>query len=115
MSESWALGPQSESARFVLRRDQAEANSVSYRAEISVRGAKWQGRLSLGLSDGAVVFDAWQFVEPGSPAEPPQWVLDQMRAALRSAFRGLQKQGEVRVVDLPRRITRWRAAPTPKP
>ena len=52
-----------------------------------------------------VVFAAWR---TEAAAEPPAWLLDDARAALKAAYRTSQApEGR-----WPRRITRWRPEPT---
>jgi hypothetical protein len=54
------------------------------------------------VADGQVTFAGW-------PAEPPpEWLLADARAALKTALRTSQAEGR-----WPRRITRWRPEPSP--
>ncbi len=110
--------------RFTLMRGSHGDEQVHYGVVLWLPDSEWTGELSIDLADGSVVRSAdWSRAEhagQGAQAdgaeEPPGWLLEQVRAALRSYWRAWSKarQGSVAepvTAHFPRRVTRWRAEP----
>ncbi|HTM44555.1 MAG TPA: hypothetical protein VL137_06345 [Polyangiaceae bacterium] len=75
---------------------------AQYDVELFEPEHSWSGRAEVSLSAGAVEFG-------GFSSQPPQWLSDLARTALRTLFRNHQTEG------WPRRIARWRPAPNVGP
>ncbi len=80
--------------------DRAEYAVLLQTAEHRWRASVWVGA-SLGKSQ--VEFGPWVGEAPG---EPPAWLTEDARAALKAALRTSQAGG-----PWPRRLARWRPAP----
>jgi hypothetical protein len=89
--------------RIELRLGSSTNESAEYEAQLETSGQSYQASIQVGASiPKQVDFGAW------SPAEPPAWLVEDARAALKAALRTSQSEGR-----WPRRITRWRPEPTP--
>lgn len=69
--------------------------------EVALSTASQTYRAQARVSAQGVTFEGFQ------GGEPPEWLLADTRAALRSAFRTNQAEGR-----WPRRLTRWRPEPS---
>lgn len=87
--------------RFELRCQALQTDSVRYTVTLELADRQFTGHAELGTSTGEISF-AW----PESAA-PPDWCVTAVRAQLRTLFRE-RSAGKV----FPRRVTRWRPAPT---
>lgn len=85
--------------RFSLQLEAHDANRAAYALTLSTRLAEWSAQAEVAVADGRVECSAWQ------GGEPPPWLLQYVRAALRSAWHAHRDQG------WPRRLTRWRDVP----
>jgi hypothetical protein len=94
--------------RIELKLGDAGEGSATYAARLQVADASWDGaaRVGEGEGPGKVSFGAWR-AEHSEQVEPPAWLLDDARAALKAALRTSQAEGR-----WPRRITRWRPEPS---
>lgn len=90
--------------RFELKCQAAQGESVRYAVTLSLSDRQFSGQAELGTSTGAVSF-AWE-----SAGTPPEWCVNAVRAQLRTLFRD-RSAGKL----YPRRVTRWRPAPTRAP
>ena len=92
--------------KIELRLGLATAASAQYAAELETAAGSFRALVQVG--DGAgpkqVDFGAWQGATPG---EPPAWLTADAFAALKAALRTSRSGGR-----WPRRITRWRPAPS---
>jgi hypothetical protein len=86
--------------RFSLQLEAHDATRAAYALTLSTRLAEWSARAEVAAVDGRVEHGAWQ-----GEGEPPAWLLQYARAALRSAWHAHRDQG------WPRRLTRWRDMP----
>jgi hypothetical protein len=91
--------------RIELRLDTSTSDSAEYELQLHTGGKSFHTLAQVGASAGGkqVQLGAW------SPeSEPPAWLVEDARAALKAALRTSQAEGR-----WPRRITRWRPEPTP--
>lgn len=88
-------------ARLLVRLEIADAVQADYSVSLATAAASWRGRASVGELEGQVVVAAW---EPAGA--PPEWLLQAMRALLRSAWQR-RRAGH----PWPRRLARWRPSP----
>lgn len=86
--------------RFSLRLCDDDATHAKYASTLATPSAEWTSEAVVSVGDGRVDFAPWQ-----GEGEPPSWLLQYARAALRSSWRVHAEQG------WPRRLTRWRDAP----
>jgi hypothetical protein len=86
--------------RFSLLLEAHDVTRAAYALTLSTRLAEWSARAEVAVADGRVECSAWR-----GEGEPPAWLLQYVRAALRSAWHGHRDQG------WPRRLTRWRDMP----
>jgi hypothetical protein len=86
--------------RFSLQLCEADAQHARYALTLATAGAEWTSEASVFSADGRIELAACR-----GQGEPPPWLLQYTRAALRSIWRAHAEQG------WPRRITRWRDAP----
>lgn len=87
--------------KIELKLGPATSEGAEYEAILQTAGHTF--RTSAQVSK-QVVFGAWQ---TDATTEPPAWLLDDARAALKAAYRASQApEGR-----WPRRITRWRPEP----
>jgi hypothetical protein len=87
--------------RFSLRLRDHDALRAGYDLVLSTPVAEWSTEVAVVVADGNVEHGAWR-----GEGEPPPWLLQYARAALRSAWHAHRDQG------WPRRLTRWRDVPT---
>lgn len=86
--------------RFSLQLREHDAAHARYALALATAGAEWTAEAQITLADGAVDFAGWT-----GDGQPPPWLLQYARAALRATWRAHAEQG------WPRRLTRWREAP----
>lgn len=86
-----------------LKLGQTSAGSAEYRAHLQTPGGSFYCSAQVGEAAGReqVAFGEW------GPEAPPEWLTADARAALKAALRTSQSEGR-----WPRRITRWRPAPS---
>jgi uncharacterized protein (UPF0548 family) len=87
--------------RFSLRLVDQDASRARFELELGTAEGSWSAQAQVSAGDGSVDWASWQ-----GPGEPPGWLLQYARAALRSAWHQHREQG------WPRRVTRWRDVPT---
>lgn len=87
--------------RFSLRLCDDDATHARYAVTLATSSAEWAAEAVVRVADGSIDFAAWQ-----GEGEPPPWLAQYARAALRSTWRAHADQG------WPRRLTRWRDAPS---
>ena len=93
--------------KIELRLGQATTESAEYEAHLQTAQHSFHALVQVGAGAGGeqVEFGTWR----GSDTqEPPVWLIDDARAALKAALRTSQTEGR-----WPRRITRWRPEPSP--
>lgn len=86
--------------RIELKLGEATNEAAHYEAHLQTPGGSFRARVQVGPQQ--VVFGAWS----GDGSEPPSWLTEDARAALKAALRTSQTEGR-----WPRRITRWRPEP----
>jgi hypothetical protein len=86
--------------RFNLRLRQQDPEQAGYELILSAQGAQWSTEVTVASADGSVVCGAWR-----GDGQPPAWLLQYARSALRTAWQAHRQQG------WPRRLTRWRDVP----
>ena len=94
--------------KIELRLGQATGDSAEYGARLQTAQSSWHAAARVGASAGAgkqVEFGSWQ---AETASQPPEWLVEDARAALKAALRTSQAEGR-----WPRRITRWRPEPSP--
>lgn len=94
---------------------------VRFAAQLFTPTAEWRALVCLELGAGRIDISDWSLAEiaEGKTEEaddPPDWLVEQLRAMLRAAWRNAAAsrapdQLSLRPDQLPRRITRWRAPP----
>jgi hypothetical protein len=77
---------------------------VVYALDLVTPARAWQATATLRLADGRVEIGAHE-----GQADSPPWLCDAARALLRSLWRA-RTDGSA---DWPKRVTRWRAEPSP--
>lgn len=122
--------------RVVLKREPADAplvpaaattpraaasGDVRYAAQLFTPSAEWRAPVHLELAAGRIDISAWRLAEVAEGKKedaeaPPSWLVEQLRAMLRAAWRNAAAsrapdQLTLNADQLPRRITRWRAPP----
>ncbi len=95
--------------------------AVHYAAQLFTPDAEWGALVCLELAAGRIDIPDWQLLDvavgkQSATDAPPDWLVDQLRAMLRAAWRNAAAsrapgQLALRADQLPRRITRWRAPP----
>ncbi len=90
----------SRGARMILRRGAPSPDQVRYAVELELVEGTLSGEVWVRLSDGETRFAPW------SPAEPPDWAAERIRALLHAEWRTRRTSG-----GWPRRFTRWRDEP----
>ena len=88
--------------RFSLQLHDHGAERACYALTLSSGGGEWSADATVRVADGNVEFGAWR----GDGGEPPPWLLQYARAALRSTWHSHAERG------WPRRLTRWRDTPS---
>jgi len=91
----------SHGARLIARLDPGAVSAATYALVISTTEGEWTGTATVPVEDGEVVFGAW------ANDDPPSWTVAALRALLRSAWQR-RRTGE----PWPRRLARWRPAPS---
>jgi len=95
--------------KIQLKLGQATSETAEYEATLQTPVAIWRASVRVGASLGKqqLEFGRWRS-EASSEAvsEPPEWLTNDARAALKAALRTNQTEGH-----WPRRLTRWRPAP----
>jgi hypothetical protein len=86
--------------RFSLRLRAQDAGHAGYDLTLAAHGAEWSTEATVSSTDGSVACGAWR-----GQGDPPAWLLQYARSALRTAWQGHREQG------WPRRLTRWRDVP----
>jgi hypothetical protein len=90
--------------KIELKLDTSNPSAARYLTLLETPHGSHSGSAQVGEGAGAKQVDfAWS--EPAGAA-PPEWLLDDARAALKAALRSAQGTGR-----WPRRITRWRPEP----
>ena len=92
--------PPEHGARIELKFVNVEPGSVRYAIALKAKGSAWSGSASIDLGGGAIEFI-------GLESGPPTWLLDLVRALLRTVYRNHHGDG-----SWPRRLTRWRPEPS---
>ncbi len=86
--------------RFSLRLLDHDAQHARFELTLATADSSWSATTVVSAEDGAIDWTGWE-----GPGEPPRWLLQYARAALRSAWHQHREQG------WPRRLTRWRDVP----
>jgi hypothetical protein len=86
--------------RFTVRLLEHDELQASFHLEIATPGGKWSTLAYVTADAGGVRWNTWE-----GGGEPPDWLCQYARAALRTAWRQHEQQG------WPRRLTRWRDMP----
>jgi hypothetical protein len=86
--------------RFSLRLVDQDASRASFEVVLATAEGSWSAQARVSAADGNIDWAGWN-----GPGEPPGWLLQYARAALRTAWRQHPEQG------WPRRLTRWRDVP----
>jgi hypothetical protein len=86
--------------RFSLRLLDHDANRASFELVLATAEGSWSARTLVSAEDGNIDWAGWS-----GPGEPPRWLLQYARAALRTAWHQHRDHG------WPRRLTRWRDVP----
>jgi hypothetical protein len=87
--------------RLVVKLDPTATTEGVYTLAAGALEGEWQGTATVGVEGGTVAFSGWV------GGEPPSWVLAALRALLRLAWQR-RRAGE----PWPRRLSRWRPAPS---
>jgi hypothetical protein len=93
--------------KIELRLGQSTGDAAEYEARLQTPQASWRASAQVGASAAGkqVAFGSWR---AEATSEPPEWLVEDARAALKAALRTSQSEGR-----WPRRITRWRPEPSP--
>lgn len=86
--------------RFELRLEGHDERAARYELTLATATGSWRAAACVAAGDGAVDVSGCR-----GAGEPPRWLLQYARAALRGAWHQHAKQG------WPRRLTRWRDVP----
>jgi hypothetical protein len=87
--------------KFDLKLGEVTASAARYSALLQTAGGSFATQAEVGVEGtGRVDFEPWS-------NEPPEWLLADVRAALKAALRSSRADGH-----WPRRITRWRPEPS---
>lgn len=89
--------------RFVLRLEGEYAECLDYALALYAPDAEWTTRVRVLRVDGSMDIDPWRH-----PTDPPAWLCEAARSALRTAWRSYHADPKT---GWPRRVTRWRAGP----
>jgi hypothetical protein len=91
--------------KFDLKLGAVTPAAACYAAVLQISDASFRGQaLVASEGKGKVDFEPWS---GDRASEPPEWLLADVRAALKAALRSSQVEGR-----WPRRITRWRPEPS---
>jgi hypothetical protein len=97
-----------QGGRFTLVRQHVEGGAVEYSAELSTPAGAWHGICRLSIEAGHVDWTEWAASEDRLSGEPPEWLREAARAALRTAWRAHARHP---AAAWPRRLARWRPEP----
>ena len=86
--------------RFSLQLQEQDTGHACYALSLATGNSQWLGSARVSLDEGRVDVTGWT-----GPGEPPRWLLQYTRAALRMAWY------QHRELGWPRRMTRWRDVP----
>lgn len=86
--------------RFSLRLLDQDASQASFELVLATAEGNWSAQTRVAAADGSIDWTSWD-----GAGEPPGWLLQYARAALRTAWHQHREQG------WPRRVTRWRDVP----
>jgi hypothetical protein len=87
--------------KFDLKLGQVHEGGAQYSVLLQTAGASFHCQARVAVEGaGRVDFEPWS-------SEPPEWLLADVRAALKAALRSSRAEGH-----WPRRITRWRPEPS---
>jgi hypothetical protein len=86
--------------RFSLRLRAHDALRAAYDLTLTTQAAEWSTEAGVSAADGRVECGPWR-----GAGEPPAWLREYARSALRAAWHAHREQG------WPRRLTRWRDVP----
>lgn len=100
-----AMNPKN-GGKLELKLHQATSAGAEYEAEIQTPAGSFRATASVVAAGGAVSFGTWQAGSSNSTDNPPQWLVEGARAALKAACRASLAEGR-----WPRRIARWRPEP----
>jgi hypothetical protein len=95
----WLMQPDT-GGRFDLRLRAHDPAVAGYDLTLSTLGGEWSTEATVSIANGSVECGAWR-----GDGEPPPWLLQYARSALRVAWQAHREQG------WPRRLTRWRDVP----
>jgi hypothetical protein len=101
-----AMNPKN-GGKLELKLHQATSEGAEYEAELQTPAGVFRATASVAAAGGAVSFGAWHVGRSDNLDNPPQWLVDGARAALKAACRASQAEGR-----WPRRIARWRPEPS---
>lgn len=87
--------------RFTARLLEQDEIQARFRLELATSEGAWSAQAEVQSNEGTVSWGAWE-----GTGEPPEWLCQYTRAALRGAWRQHREQG------WPRRLTRWRDVPS---
>lgn len=87
--------------RFTVRLLGHDERQARFQLELATADGLWSTRAAVTSDQGEVRWDAW-----APEGEPPDWLCQYTRAALRTAWRQHGEHG------WPRRLTRWRDKPS---
>ena len=106
LSRRLALMTPKNGGKFDLKLGPANADLAAYEARLETAGRTFRANVQVGphQAGGGVDFGAWT---SETEAPPPDWLLADVRAALKAALRTSRAEGR-----WPRRITRWRPEPS---
>ena len=91
--------------KFDLKLGPVTAAAACYSVVLQTSGASFRSEASVATEGtGSVDFAAWA---SESNDRPPEWLVADVRAALKAALRSSRAEGH-----WPRRITRWRPEPS---
>jgi hypothetical protein len=91
--------------KIELKLETSSASAATYAALLQTSSSSHAGNARVGEGAGPKQVDfAWT---EATSAAPPEWLLDDARAALKAALRSAQASAG----RWPRRITRWRPEP----
>jgi hypothetical protein len=90
--------------RFSLRLLDQDASGAKFELSMATSAVSGSALAQVSADEGSVDIGGWDGI-----AEPPPWLMHYARAALRSAWQVHREQG------WPRRLTRWRDAPSRAP
>lgn len=93
---------------LLLRLSQQSDAAVVYGAELSAREGAFRGQAHVEVADGKIIF-TW------AAGAAPDWLVEATRAVLRTLWRARSRVPLGEAEPWPRRIKRWRPAPSSVP